>query len=274
MSVQIINDNSCIRVVNGTTPLLIHKSQVKTIDTIKNDTVRVDIGEGTLRHIYIKFSDVVAPSGLADANALRDAIKAMLDGAETDNSSLISNMADVKTSVDVVKTSVDGVGQKVTDASTAQTTALSAVKQSVDALGVQISAVKDSVTGLGQAIANISPLAGLQGIQDAITNSNKAQATQFANMSQALSDMKTILDGSSDNFKDPVRVDESVPMMVYNGYVLSAAHYGTATQDPVWAIQRVTRNGDAFIYEWAGGAKNFTNVWDNRHNLTYAPVGQ
>jgi hypothetical protein len=274
MSVQIINDNSCIRIINGTTPLLVHKKQVKTIDTIKNDTVRIDIGEGTLRHIYIKLSDVTTPSGLADVNVLRDAIKAMLDGEETDNSSLVSNMADVKTSVDVVKTSVDSVGQKVADAGTAQTNSLNTVKTSVDALGIQISAVKDSVNGLQQSIANISPLAGLQSIHDQIASSSTSQTTQLANMATALTDIKSLLNGTSDNFKDPVRVDESVPMVVYNGYVLSASHYGAATQDPVWAIQRITRNGDAFIYEWAGGAKNFTNVWDNRYNLTYAPVGQ
>src|ERR1700733_9486132 len=114
MGTQIINDNSCIRIISGDTPLIINKSQVKTIDVVKNQTIRIDIGAGALRNIYIRFSDVTLPAGLPDVDTLRDAIKAMLDGAENDNSSLAVNVVSVKTSVDAVKTSVDSVAQSVT----------------------------------------------------------------------------------------------------------------------------------------------------------------
>jgi hypothetical protein len=273
MATQIINDNSCIRIINGDTPLIINKSQVKTIDVVKNQTIRIDIGAGALRNIYIKYADVTLPAGLPDVDSLRDAIKAMLDTAQNDNSSLAGNVVDVKTSVDVVKTSVDSVAKSVTDAATAQTQNLAAVKQSVDTLGAQISSVKDSVDGLGKSISNISPLMGLQSIHDEIVATGQSQATQFTSMTTALNQIKTLLDGGNDSFKEPVRIDESVPSVVYNGY-LATTSQSAATTDPVWAIQRVTRNGDMFVYEWANGNKQFVNAWDNRNSTAFLAAGQ
>ncbi|HMT75853.1 MAG TPA: hypothetical protein PKA77_17400 [Chitinophagaceae bacterium] len=86
----IYDNGSYLRIVLNGGALLINKYQIKTIDTIRNDTVRINIGEGPLRNIYIKLADVAVPAGLADAAALRDAVVAMVNisAAGMDNTRL------------------------------------------------------------------------------------------------------------------------------------------------------------------------------------------
>lgn len=78
MAIEILNDGACLRIVNKGSIMLVNKLQIKSIETIRTDTVRLDIGDGALKNIYIKFSDVTTPAGLTDAGQLRDAINAML----------------------------------------------------------------------------------------------------------------------------------------------------------------------------------------------------
>lgn len=286
METQIINDNSCIRVINDGTPLLIIKTQVKTIDTVKNDMVRIDIGEGALKHIYIRFADVIAPAGLADVSALRDAIKGMLDGAQagvdlTPLTTLMQGCCKSQTdNLNAVKTSVDALTQQVTANGNTEAQNVTAVKQSVDTLTQQVTAdgntqtqnlaaVKQSVDALGQTVTAQS--AQLDGIRQEVVNSGKTQATVLNSVAQTLGQINQALATALNNISQPVRVDESVPMVVYNGFANSG---GAATADPVWAIQRITRNGDMYIYEWANGNKQYASIWDNRYNLNYLPAGQ
>ncbi|HRI22594.1 MAG TPA: hypothetical protein PLA68_16655 [Panacibacter sp.] len=189
MAIEIINDGASLRIVNKGSAILVNKLQIKTIETIRNDVVRLDIGEGALKNIYIRFADVTTPAGLVDAGQLRDAINAML----------LSNVAGGATEI----------------------------KQDTE----------------------INILNGILG---------------------ALTDMKVILNngGGGGGIKQPIRIDESTPNVVYNGFAVT----GSLTVDAVWAIQRVTREKDIIIYEWADGNELYDNVWDDRYNLAYAPV--
>ena len=67
-------------------------------------------------------------------------------------------------------------------------------------------------------------------------------------------------------FFDPVIVDESNPQIIYKGFASPAADPAAA----VWAIQKISSNGDVVSYLWADGNKNFDNVWNNRATLVYA----
>ena len=77
MAFQIFNDGAVIRIENGTKTLLVTKEQVKTIDTIQNNIVRIDIGEGPLKNIFVNYQDVTNPV-VNSANELRDLIKGWL----------------------------------------------------------------------------------------------------------------------------------------------------------------------------------------------------
>ncbi len=72
MPTEIFNDGACIRILSNNNTLLINKQHIKTVDTIRNDTVRIDIGEGALKNIYIRYDDVITPSGFVNAEDLRD----------------------------------------------------------------------------------------------------------------------------------------------------------------------------------------------------------
>ncbi|HMT76016.1 MAG TPA: hypothetical protein PKC62_08615 [Ferruginibacter sp.] len=189
MAIEIFNDGASLRILNKGSVILVSKLQIKTIETIRNDVVRLDIGEGALKNIYIKFADVTTPAGLADAGQLRDAINAML----------LSNVAGAATEV----------------------------KQD----------------------AEIGILNGILGV---------------------LTDLKVIMNtgGGGGGIKQPIRIDESTPNIIYNGFAVT----GASTAEAIWAIQRVTRDKDIIVYEWADGNELYDNVWDDRYNLAYAPV--
>ena len=51
---------------------------IKTIDTIRNDTIRMDIGEGALKNVYVKLADVQYPQDMANAAAIRDYIVGLM----------------------------------------------------------------------------------------------------------------------------------------------------------------------------------------------------
>ena len=186
MSFQIFNDGACIRIESGTKTLLVTKEQVKTIDTIQNNIVRIDIGEGPLKNIFINYQDVTTPV-VGSASALRDVIKGML-------------LSDLYTTGDA--------------------------------------------TEAGQV--NI--------------------LSQLTNIAGILSDIKK---KESDLTRtEPSRVDESSPHVIYRGWHKAS---GNGSENE-WAIQRIRRQDDVVLYEWAFGTQNQNYSWDNRANHTYIPL--
>lgn len=188
MATEIYNDGASLRIVNNGNVILVSKLQIKTIDTIRNDVVRIDIGEGALKNIYLKYAEVSVPNGIPDVNQLRDLLNGMLQSS---------------------------VGGGATE-----------VKQDTE----------------------INILNGILG---------------------ALTDLKVIMNNNSDCCKNPIRIDESNPNVVYKGFAVA----GSVTSEAVWAIQRVTRESDIIIYEWTDGNELYDNIWDNRYELNYLPIG-
>ena len=74
----VYNDGACIKVAFNGNVIQINKAQIKTIDTIRNDTVRIDIGEGPLKNIYVRLSDVIFPESFKDVITLRNYINDLL----------------------------------------------------------------------------------------------------------------------------------------------------------------------------------------------------
>jgi hypothetical protein len=164
---------------------LVTKEQVKTIDTIQNNIVRIDIGEGPLKNIFINYQDVTNPV-VGSANELRDLIKGWL--------------------------------------------------------------VSDNYNG-GDA----------------------TEATQVSILTK-LGDLATILQAikakEADFTKEePSRIDESNPYMIYRGWH-RAFGYPDAAE---WAIERIRREGDEVIHEWAFGTQKQIYKWNDRLGMNYVP---
>jgi hypothetical protein len=183
--IQIFNDGAVIRIENGTKTLLVTKEQVKTIDTIQNNIVRIDIGEGPLKNIFINYQDVTNPV-VASANELRDLIKGWMlsdnynggDATEVGQVNILNRLGDIATILQAIK-------QKEVD----------------------------------------------------LTQS------------------------------EPSRIDESNPYMIFKGW-----HRMIGNPDArEWAIQRIRREGDQVIHEWAFGKQNYNQIWNERVGLYYIP---
>ncbi len=185
VATQIINDGAVIRIEKSGKTLLVAKDQVKTIDTVHDNIVRIDIGEGPLKNIFLNYQQVNDPV-VASAPELRDSIKAMMITGQYSG-------ADAK-----------------------EVTQLSILSQ-LQTLANNIAAIK-------QIQADITEL-------------------------------------------EPSRLDESNPYMIYRGWhgVLGVPEVSE------WAIERVRRENDEIIHEWAFGKKDMSFKWSERDTLTYLP---
>ena len=82
MSYQLFNDANCIRIQqtlanNETKVLMVSKEQIRTIDIVKTKFVRIDIGEGPLKNIFLNYQEVTFPT-VNSAGDLRDHINALM----------------------------------------------------------------------------------------------------------------------------------------------------------------------------------------------------
>ena len=186
MSFQIFNDGAVIRIENGQKTLLVTKEQVKTIDTIHDSVVRIDIGEGPLKNIFVNYADVTAPV-VASASELRDLIKGWM--------------------------------------------------------------LSDNYSG-----------------GDATEETQLTILSRLGEIALILQDIK--LQEKDIAKADPSRLDESNPYMIYRGW-----HSVTGVaENPEWAIERVRRDGDEIIREWAYGSQQAIYPWNTRDRLEYSPL--
>ena len=65
----------------------------------------------------------------------------------------------------------------------------------------------------------------------------------------------------------PSRIDESNPYMIYRGWH-RAFGYPDAAE---WAIERIRREGDEIIHEWAFGTQKQIYKWNDRLDMNYVP---
>lgn len=63
-----------------------------------------------------------------------------------------------------------------------------------------------------------------------------------------------------------VRVDIVSDQLLYFG----SAAPGSDPGDAVWKVQKITITSTAIEVLWAGGAPNFSNVWNDRAALSYS----
>ena len=104
----VYNDGAFIRLVFNGNMIQVNKSQIKTIDTVRNDIVRLDIGEGAMKNIYIRLNEVQYPLGIKTVTALRNYIKGLMIqngfATEAKQDNAISEMQQVKQLLTAIKT--------------------------------------------------------------------------------------------------------------------------------------------------------------------------
>ena len=78
MATAIYSQGVLLRIDKNGYTYLLRKSQVRSVEVIRNDTVRLEISESTYRNIYLYLDDVVHPVAIRDIYALRSLIHGML----------------------------------------------------------------------------------------------------------------------------------------------------------------------------------------------------
>lgn len=77
MSIQITSTSSHIVITNGSNVRNINKQVIREISILRGTTIKIDIGGGALRNIFLPIADITAPEHL-DAPALLVALNNML----------------------------------------------------------------------------------------------------------------------------------------------------------------------------------------------------
>lgn len=100
----IYDSAGCIKIILNGNVIFINKVQVKTVDIIRNDTVRLDIGQGSLRNIYTRLSEVSYPEGLRNITELRDYISGLIKTDVTANPAIdyTAILQDIKNSIQLL----------------------------------------------------------------------------------------------------------------------------------------------------------------------------
>ena len=169
--VEIIDNGASLKIVANGDARLILKQHIHEISVLKPSTLKLDLGTGPLRNIYIEHSEVITPQ-TNNVEELRDALNEMLKEDEC-----------------------------------------------INQINQQVSQIAISV--------------------DAINSEIFIQASIVEQINQG---------------------------ETYYGYALP----GSATSEPVWAIQKISEDKGVSTHQWADGNKNFDNVWNNRQNLQYS----
>lgn len=79
---EILNDGAAIKIINGTQSRDVLKYQIKVVEVIKTNIIKIDIGAGALGNIFVPYAAVTNPN-TASPEALKDAILAMLPSSST-----------------------------------------------------------------------------------------------------------------------------------------------------------------------------------------------
>lgn len=269
--ISIRDAGGAISISFGNSVLLLNKPQISIIEIIKDDTVRIEMGSNNTNSLFIKATDVVDPV-IRDANELRDAIQAMLPataGGGDGDCACAPLIKDTNKGLQDVVTAVN-TGNLKADA-TAQT--IAGIYDNGLALN-QISADNNVAIGVkldATTAAVIDTHARLDGINLAVNNANQSQLQQLSSMAQTLTQIRSSLTGNA-SYQEPLRIDDTAPLITYKGYSAITNLDQNSSGTPVWAIEKIVRNGDSYTYLWANGSKSMTNVWLNRANINYLPL--
>lgn len=81
MSIEIRNTGTNLTIVNGANTRLLAKTLVREVSILKNTTLKLDIGGGALRNIFLPIADIILPEH-ADHATLLQAVNDMLTPPE------------------------------------------------------------------------------------------------------------------------------------------------------------------------------------------------
>jgi hypothetical protein len=121
---------------------------------------------------------------------------------------------------------------------------------------------------LRDAIAAFLPTGGGgAGAGNATEAKQIEEITLLTNINSSMNTMRGLVTTIDEKiFYEPLLVDDGGAGIIYKGF----AQPGSNQEAPVWAIQRIRREGDVDVYTWANGNKNFSNSWIERETYPFS----
>lgn len=117
MGVEILNQGASIKVVTNGVARYVTKFQIKEIAIIKDEYVKLDIGQG-LYNIFIHHPEVTTPA-TANVEELREAINTMLETAhagaatEAKQNAEIEELFSIRAELEIVKNRLNSLNDKI-----------------------------------------------------------------------------------------------------------------------------------------------------------------
>ncbi len=92
----VYDSNACIQLAYNGKVIYVNKAQIRSVDIVRADTVRLDLGLGALRNIYIRLNDVIYPGDLANVDMLQNYIMRLMstNAVANENAEQIKAMID------------------------------------------------------------------------------------------------------------------------------------------------------------------------------------
>ena len=107
MNIQIIDNFNYLTIQLDDSVLLLNKAHIRSIEAVKDDTLKIDTCQQPLNQLYIRFTDVTTPKGLGDVNDLRDAVANMVNGSKTSgDTALLAALSSLDRKLDDINTNV------------------------------------------------------------------------------------------------------------------------------------------------------------------------
>lgn len=118
MPITIADNGASIKITDGALIRNVTKGQIIEVSVIKTNIIRIDIGQGPLRNIFIPYGDVTSPV-TANPGALRDKINdylvtltgglvgAATEAKQNDQITVLNTMSDHLNSVKNLVTTID-----------------------------------------------------------------------------------------------------------------------------------------------------------------------
>lgn len=115
-TITIENNGANIKITQNNVSRFIYKDKVREIEIVKGTIIRIDIGQGALKNLFVDQANVTLPASNSVAN-LRDLIIAMLEPvANNNNNGEAEELAAIQALTTVVtnlKTKVDSLDDKI-----------------------------------------------------------------------------------------------------------------------------------------------------------------
>jgi hypothetical protein len=105
MSIQINNNPTTVTIVNGANSRTINKNLIREVSILKNTTLKIDIGGGALRNIFLPIADITVPDH-ADAADLLDKANQMLVPQDV---AILNNIGAIAQDVDDIQLKLAGL---------------------------------------------------------------------------------------------------------------------------------------------------------------------